>query len=834
MFIIVITKSLKFKFNSDIMIGEHLWLGNTGKFLLLLSFFMAIFSGVVYILSTRLKQEDAALRFQKAGKISFLFHAGTLIIACLVLGYMIFNHYFEYAYVWKYSSVQMPLRYTIACFWAGQEGSFLLWGFWQALLGMIVLFAVRDLEPRVMAIIAIAKGVLLTALLGIDFGFYQLGASPFALLRELPENISSGFFKNPDYLSSVTDGIGLNPLLENYWMISHPPALFLGYASALIPFSFALASLWKGEYVQWLRNGIKSSLWAMLTLSFGIIIGGAWAYKSLTFGGFWAWDPVENASLVPLLLMVAGLHFLVIAQKRNHAFGLAYGFIISSYVMVWYATFLTRSGILGQTSVHAFGDNGMTVHLAVIAGLFLLAGICLFAFRYKKLPAKEGKEILLTKDFFMLIGSLVLALSAFQITMTTSIPMWNKLFGLHIAPPVDALKFYNSWQIPYTIIVLLLIAGIQYLNYNKHKVKSILQQIVVAFLLSIVSTILMALFTDYRQPLILFLFFAVILAVSVSITSLFSIKGRSAAPGSVVSHLGFAIFILGILLAFSNSRVITNVNKGAALINVPQRQDGSVLLYRDKPIKLNEYFVVYSKRIVKGSETLYQIDFYRDANIKDKLFTLYPTIKQNEKMGAVFNPSTLNFVEKDVYTFISHAELLGADSEVNVVNETESDKNTKNNKEISSAAINLIDFNLLSRQNIALKQQLQIGKYMISLDSIWLNLKDKAYKDVDIMARLNVVHPSLGRRKIVCVFLKRGDTYNYRDALIDPWGLALRFEMTSDKPNNIELGIYERKTDFIVLKAIIFPWMNVLWFGALLMLSGFILSLYKRMVQPRI
>lgn len=802
------------------MIGEHLWLGNIGKFLLLLSFFMALFSGIVYSLSTRLKQTDDISRFKKAGKLSFLFHAGTLIVACIVLGYLIFNHYFEYAYVWKYSSVQMPLRYTIACFWAGQEGSFMVWGFWQSVLGLIVLFAVRNNEPRVMAIIAFAQAALLTAVLGVDFGFYKLGVSPFTLLRDLPESLGNAFFKNPDYLSSIRDGIGLNPLLENFWMISHPPALFLGYASALIPFSFALASLWKGDYVQWLRSGIHWSLWAMFTLSFGIIIGGAWAYKSLTFGGFWAWDPVENASLVPLILLIAGLHFLVIAQKRNHAFKWAYSFIIFSYVMVWYASFLTRSGILGQTSVHAFGDDGMTFHLGLISGLFLLAGIFLFVLRYKKIPSKEGTDIVLDKDFFMLIGSLVLALSAFQITMTTSIPIWNKLFGLHVAPPVDPIKFYNSWQIPYTIIVLLLVAGLQYINYRKYKVKSILYQILTVFVLSAVATLLMALFTDYRQPLILILFFAVILSVSVSFISIIN-KVRSTSLGSLVSHLGFAVFILGVLLAFSNSRVITNVNKDKPLSNASARQDGSIVLVRDNVVKLNEYYVVYSNRLVKGAETLYQIDFYRDAKITDKLFTLFPTIKQNEKMGAVFNPSTRNFIEKDVYTFISHAELLSADNNA--------DRREINSLTIPTEAINLNDFNLVSRQNIALKQQLKIGTYLISLDSLWLKIKDKAYKDVDIFAQLNVIHSSLGSRKVVCSFLKRGEQYINRDAIINSWNLALRFEMTSDKPNNINLGVYERKSDFIVLKAIIFPWMNVLWLGALLMLAGFLLSLYKRL-----
>jgi len=810
------------------MIGEHLWLGNIGKFLLLLSFFMALFSGIVYSISSRLKLQDEISRFQKAGKLGFLLHAGAIILACIVLGFLIFNHYFEYAYVWKYSSVLMPLRYTIACFWAGQEGSFLLWGFWQAVLGIIVLISVRNKEPRVMAVLAFAQALLLTALLGIDFGFYKLGSSPFMLLRELPENLSNVFFKTPGYLAAIQDGIGLNPLLENFWMISHPPILFLGYASALIPFAFALSSLWKGDYKPWLKNGMNWTLWSIFTLAFGIIIGGAWAYKSLTFGGFWAWDPVENASLVPLLLLIAGLHFLIIVHKRNHTFGLAYGFILFSYIMVWYATYLTRSGVLGQTSVHAFGDNGMSVHLLVLTLLFLLAGVFMFIKRYKNFPTKEGTDSVLTKDFFMLIGSLVLALSAFQITMTTSIPIWNKLFGLHIAPPLDPVKFYNNWQIPYTIIVLLIVAGLQYINYHRHKLKSILNQLIVAISFSVVLTVLMLLYTDYTQPLIIVLFFAVVLSVSTSFISLINYKERLTTPGSIVTHIGFAVFVLGVLLAFSNSRVITNVSQGIVLGNSSPQQEGSVLLFRDKPVKLSEYSVVYSNRIAKGSETLYQIDFYRDADKKNKLFTLFPTIKQNEKMGDVFNPATRNFIEKDVYTYISHAELLGAD------NESEGNNGTDAKSDISSGVMNPLNYNLVSKQNIGIKQKLIIGSYSITLDSIWLDIKDKAYKDVDIMARLNVVDSSSISHKVVCVFIKRGDQYFNKDGFIKPMGLALRFEMTSDKTNNIEFGIYKQKSDFIVLKAIIFPWMNVLWLGALIMLTGLILSLYKRLSPLRV
>jgi cytochrome c-type biogenesis protein CcmF len=810
------------------MIGEHLLLGNIGKFLLLLSFFMALFSGIVYSISTRLKLQDEISRFQKAGKLGFLFHAGSLITACIVLVILIFNHYFEYAYVWKYSSVLMPLRYTIACFWAGQEGSFLLWGFWQALLGIVVLISVKNKEPRVIAILAFAQAALLTALLGIDFGFYKLGSSPFMLLREMPENLSNVFFKNPGYLATIQDGIGLNPLLENFWMISHPPLLFLGYASALIPFAFALSSLWKGDYKPWLKNGMNWTIWSIFTLAFGIIIGGAWAYKSLTFGGFWAWDPVENASLVPLLLLIAGLHFLIIAHKRNHTFGLAYGFILFSYIMVWYATYLTRSGVLGQTSVHAFGDNGMSVHLLVLTLLFLFAGVFLFIKRYKNFPTKEGTDSIWTKDFFMLIGSLVLALSAFQITMTTSIPIWNKLFGLHIAPPLEPVKFYNNWQIQFTGIALSLIAALQYLYYYKKETKSIVIQFATAFIFSIIITIFVAIYTDYQQPQVVILFFAVLLAVSLSVISLVHYKERLATPGSMVTHIGFAVFVLGVLLAFSNSRVITNVNQALTMGKSTPQMEGSVVLFRDKPLKLSEYFVVYSNRMAKGSETLYQIDFYNDVSIKNKLFSLFPTIKQNEKMGAVFNPSTRNFIEKDVYTYISHAELLGPDIEA----EGKDGKAAK--PDSPSGTMNPLNYNLVSKQNIALKQKLIIGSYVITLDSIWLDVKDKAYKDVDIMARMNVLDSSSVNHKTVCVFMKRGDQYFNQDGFIKSMGLALRFEMTSEKTNNIEFGIYKQKSDFIVFKAIIFPWMNVLWLGALTMLTGLIISLHRRLSPLRV
>src|SRR5690606_6592435 len=163
------------------------------------------------------------------------------------------------------------------------------------------------LESRVMAVIALVQVALATMLLGFYLGpDINIGSSPFILLRD--KMVDAPIFSQPNYLEFVTDGNGLNILLQNYWMVIHPPVLFLGFSATLIPFAFTIAALWKGDYKEWIRPTWIWSLFAGAALGTGIMMGGAWAYESLTFGGYWAWDPVENASLVPWLTLVAALH----------------------------------------------------------------------------------------------------------------------------------------------------------------------------------------------------------------------------------------------------------------------------------------------------------------------------------------------------------------------------------------------------------------------------------------------------------------------------------------------------------------------------------------------
>ena len=219
-----------------------------------------------------------------------------------------------------------------------------------------------------MVFVCLAQLMLSSMLFGVYLGDIKIGSSPFVLLREA---MQGPIFQQADYLKFITDGNGLNPLLQNPWMVIHPPVLFLGFASTLVPFAYAMGGMATRQYGEWVRPALPWTLFATAMLGTGIVMGAAWAYESLNFGGYWAWDPVENASLIPWLCLVGGLHLMHTWLKRKQSLPSAIILIILSFVLVLYATFLTRSGILGDSSVHAFTDLGMSGQLLVFLFAFL-------------------------------------------------------------------------------------------------------------------------------------------------------------------------------------------------------------------------------------------------------------------------------------------------------------------------------------------------------------------------------------------------------------------------------------------------------------------------------
>lgn len=352
--------------------GEHLWAGNLGNAFVVLSFVAALVSMVAYLLAFRDRT------YLRLARIAFNTHAFAVIGIAGTLFFMLFNHFFEYQYVWQHSNTEMNMKYILSCFWEGQEGSFLLWTFWNVVLGLLLKHQLKDgdWEVPVIAVFALVQVFLASMILGIYVGDLRIGSNPFLLLREHPEFSNLPFVKVPDYLAKL-NGRGLNPLLMNYWMTIHPPTLFLGFASTLTPFAFAIAALWNQRYSEWQKLALPWTFFGILVLGIGILMGGAWAYEALSFGGFWAWDPVENSSLVPWLVLVAAGHTMIINRNKGGSLFTTHLLSIGSFLLVLYSTFLTRSGVLGNASVHAFTDLGMTGQLVIYVLTFIFISVAL-------------------------------------------------------------------------------------------------------------------------------------------------------------------------------------------------------------------------------------------------------------------------------------------------------------------------------------------------------------------------------------------------------------------------------------------------------------------------
>jgi len=740
--------------------------------------------------------------YDRLGGYLYLMHGVSLLAAVLALYYLIFNHYFEYSYVWQYSALDLPGRFLISCFWAGQEGSFLIWAILQAIIGFILIRKSGDWKPWVMMVFSLGQIFLISMVLGLEIGGFKIGGSPFTLLRNLPQNLDLDLFKEQNYMAMIIDGNGLNPLLENIWMIIHPPLLFLGYAVALVPFCYAMASLLRGQFHAWLRPAIPWTLAAALSLGIGILLGGRWAYESLTFGGFWAWDPVENASLVPWLFLVASLHLMLIAQKRFHSYATTYFFTFMGWVFVVYATYLTRSGVLGETSVHAFGDSGKALQMLLFNALFLLMPLALLLYRKKDFPKKEGDEVL-SREFWMLIGSIVIILSAFQVTLTTSIPVINKVFGTGIAPPVDNVNFYNTWQLPFGLLVVLLIGMSQYLSYGRNETGPFLKKMAFTAGISLLLTIIIAFGVGISKTAHIFLMLFVIFAIVVSIDFIVHYIKKTTNIGSSITHAGFALFILGVLLAFSNSQIISRNTSGLNLGKEKENAENLVLI-KGIAQPMGNYMVTYSSNEVKGRETFYKVDFTaKDGGDPSRvLFSVYPSVNHNKRMGNVYNPATRHSFTKDIYTYISFSE-----------QSEESD--TSGYKRSSVEPMKLYDTILFNRS------------YII-LDSIRAVYKNEDPNNALFQARFRILSMKEGILHTVLTYRLEDGMLEQEEGDVKPLGLKLRFEGFSPDTQTIQIGVYEKKQDFIVIKAVIFPYMNVLWFGAIIMFSGLTFSIMRR------
>ncbi|NNF01193.1 MAG: cytochrome c biogenesis protein CcsA, partial [Bacteroidia bacterium] len=514
-------------------IGESLAFGKYGNAFVALAFTSALVFSISYLMS--LKGDKS---WKKIGRVSFIIHALSVFGVIGLLLYLINGHFFEYYYVWFHSSLEMPARYIFSCFWEGQEGSFLLWSFWHVILCSFIILKSRKWEAPVLSVMGMIQVFLSSMILGIYVFGEKIGSNPFILLREHPDMLNLPFTQSANYLEGL-NGRGLNPLLQNYWMIIHPPVLFLGFASTAIPFAFVLGGLFTNKVTEWVKPALPYAFFGVMILGTGILMGGAWAYEALSFGGFWAWDPVENASLVPLITFIGAAHVLLIFKRTGRTLITALILTVITFVLILYSTFLTRSGILGDTSVHAFTDLGMSGHLLIYMLFFTVLPAIFIFLRWNSIPKDRSEDKISSREFWMFIGVLTLIISALQITFVTSIPVWNKLFGLDLAPPADVIDHYNSWQIPIAIIVCLLIGLTQFLKYKSTNSDYVKKHVWISLLLSIVISGLSFIWLDFDRIQYYILMFASVYAIVGNLDYFIRIiKAKVNYSGASVAHMG--------------------------------------------------------------------------------------------------------------------------------------------------------------------------------------------------------------------------------------------------------------------------------------------------------
>lgn len=660
-------------------IGEHLLPGKVGHFAILFGFVAALFATIAFFLST-LREDHSAQEgrsWKQLGRIGFGLHGLMIVLIMSLIFYVMINKFYEYQYVFAHVNEDLPFQFIFSAFWEGQEGSFLLWMFWHVVLGGVLIFTAKRWEAPVLFGLSLIEVFIMSMILGIYVGFgddpFRLGSNPMLLLRD---TMDAPIFQNADYLSLIK-GTGLNPLLQNYWMTIHPPTLFLGFASTSIPFCFALAGLLKKDHTGWIRPVLPWALFSAAILGIGILMGGAWAYEALSFGGYWAWDPVENMSLVPWIILVAGIHTNLIARNTSYSIRSTYIFYLLTFIMIVYSTFLTRSGVLGETSVHAFTEMGLEWQLVSFIVVPLLLGVYLLAINWQSIPAPQKEEGAASKEFWMFIGSLVLLFSAVMITASTSLPVYNKIMqwfnpafeGRVINDPVE---HYNKYQLWIGVFIGLMTGLVQYLrwkerNWSKYWKKYLTHTAIalaVATGLTLLVNTWLEVFTWQHTTLLFCGLFTFVANLDYLVTMA---KGNIKMAGSATAHMGFGIMILGVIASGLNQfHISSNPFAQRGLIE-EERLGRNIMLFKGMPMYMTGYRVTYLDDEFEGNNRVYTLNF-QEINENGEVaneFNLHPTALYDNKVTkvAAYNPSTKHYLGKDIFTHIATIPRVEADAE---------------------------------------------------------------------------------------------------------------------------------------------------------------------------
>ena len=541
-------------------------MSDLGTIALMIALAACLYGTVVPHLGVRTNNWNLIRSAQNASIISFFLIAvasGVLIHALVVSDFSIF-------YVWRNSSVDMPMFFKVTAFWGGLEGSLLFWILVQSFFAMVVAFRYqysnREIIPYVIATLNGILCFLLVLLLG--------WSNPLDLQATIP-----------------AEGRGLNPLLQHIAMVVHPPSLYLGFIGFSVPFAFAIAGMIRGKLDnEWVLTTRRWTLVSWYFLSMGLILGGQWAYEELGWGGFWAWDPVENAAFMPWLTGTAFLHSVMIQEKRNMLKIWNVVLIIITYGLTIIGTFLTRSGVVN--SVHSFTQSEIGPAFLVFLAVVLVVGFALLFRRIQMLESEHKMEAVLCRENAFLAQNVIFVGMAFTVLLGTTFPLLAEAIRgtkLSIQAP-----FFNTIMAPMGYVLFFLMGIGTVIAWRKSSKGSLRRNFQNPMITATVGTIILAVFIPFHLEAFTIFWIAIFVTVTILIEvgKAAHVKGKQLQTGPLVGLIhvfqrnqrryGGLVIHLGVVLMFL----------GFAGTFFSEERD--LTLEREAMIPLNTYYLKFT------------------------------------------------------------------------------------------------------------------------------------------------------------------------------------------------------------------------------------------------
>ncbi len=737
----------------------------------------------------------------------YAYHTGAVLILsfCSYLLYLILTHQFQYTYVWNYSSTDLPTPLLISTFYAGQEGSFSLWTLYTTIIGVALMgyCAKRGYESEVMFVWTMILSALLLMLLVKNPFELIWNTFPKDLLRTGPIGPDVTNFAWVDQAKGIwaqfpVEGKGLNPLLQNYWMVIHPQILFTGFTSMAVPYTFAVAGLLRRDYQSWVKVAKPWTVFGAATLGTGIILGGYWAYETLGWGGYWGWDPVENSSLIPWLVCVSSVHTMM-SQRRSGTF-VRTNFVLSilCFIMVLYSTFLTRSGVLGETSVHSFVSPGMWAYWILLGFILLFGGFGfgLLLRRMKEMPKIPVEHTIYSREFALFLGAFAICLAAVFITIGTSSPIiTNILKGKSSA--VDT-AFYVKTTLPLGIIIALLAGFGQLLWWKASTAESLLKGMIYPLISTVLFTAGLVAYGVRDVSMIIFSFSAAF-ALFVNILVGYRIfTGNPKYAGGAIAHIGVALLFLGFV---SSARY-----DDKQTVSLPQGQSTEIL---------GGYTLTYI-----GERPIDEERFGFDVQVQhgNEQYRVLPTMRISAKDNTMMrHPDILNMYTKDFYITPLSVETPDGKSGESIALLKGESKTLADDLKVT-----FVDFDFNDMQK---GKMLEGGAFTIGVELlVELNGKKEAVKALMKNSGREITYiPAKSSLSDVEFTIQKIQPNKEEPA-------KSRVELSAADPQKIS---HQPKVETLVVEASIKPYINLVWMGTVTLVVGFILTIVRRVQEAR-